>query len=348
MSLRVLHLAPLWHPIRRDAHGGIETFLYELIGGLDELGFQNTLIASGDSQPSCRLISAVTTNLVEQMRFGSAFEYCWYEQELLSLALEHADDYDVVHSHLTPGVYSLSSIQGIGQKILHTLHSPVHPDIKWFFIRHPEVWLTTVSKFQLAELGTPSPNWRVIPNGLPVNRFNYEPHPGDALMFMGRIEEQKGADLAVSVARELGQGLTLAGPILDETLFASKIEPYLDENIRYLGVLDHQEKKTRLANSSCVLMPSRWNEPFGMVAIEAMACGTPVVGLANGALPDIIEDGLTGYVTTDQQQLPELVQAAQCLDRSIVRARALARFDIHGVAANYASLYEEIHRSYAF
>jgi glycosyltransferase involved in cell wall biosynthesis len=282
------------------------------------------------------------------MHSGSAFEYCWYEQDLLALALEHAEEYDIIHSHLTPGAYSLSSIPGIGQKILHTLHSPVHSDIKWFFMRHPEVWLTTVSKFQLEELGTPSPKWRVIPNGLAINRFHYEPHPKDALMFMGRMEEQKGADLAVSVARELGKRLTLAGPILDKSLFASKIEPYLDENIRYVGVLDHDEKAARLANSSCVLMPSRWQEPFGMVAIEAMACGTPVVGLANGALPDIIEHGLTGYVTTDQQKLPELVEAAQRLDRSLVRARTAERFDIHGVAEHYGSLYEEIHLSYGF
>lgn len=345
MSLRVLHLAPLWHPISRDAHGGIETLLYELLQTLGELGCENTVIASGDSEPGCEVIPAVELNLVEKMRSGTAFEYSWYEQELLSLALECAGRFDVIHSHLTPGAYALSSVPQVGHKILHTLHSPVHQDIQWFFERRPQIWLSTVSEFQLSELGGKQSRRRVIPNGLPVDRFTYRSIPGNGLMFMGRIEEQKGPDLAVEVARRLRAPLTLAGPILDKALFSSRIEPYLDENIQYLGVLAHDEKNARLGNAKCVLMPSRWHEPFGMVAVEAMACGTPVVGLAHGALPDVIEQGVTGYVTDNERELPEMVQAAEQLDRAVVRARTLERFDIQRVASDYANLYEEMQRS---
>jgi glycosyltransferase involved in cell wall biosynthesis len=345
MSLRILHMAPLWHPIKRDSHGGIETLLFELIGNLDRLGFKNSLIASGDSETSASLIPAVEKSLVQQMREGTAFEYCWSEQEQLCLALEHQNDFDIIHSHLTPGAYWLSSISDLKNRVLHTLHSTIHNEIKGFFQRRPDAWLSTVSSYQLQELGGPAQRRRLVQNGLSVNRFTYNPDPTDGLFFMGRIEPQKGPDLAVSVARSLNAQLDLAGPVLDRALFASSIEPYLDGNIRYLGSLNHDQKNERLGSARCVLMPSRWKEPFGLVAIEAMACGTPVVALANGALPEIVEQGVTGYVSDDPKDLPRLVEAASCLDRSAIRQRAIERFDIAETAAGYARLYDDIRRA---
>ena len=344
MSLKILHLAPLWHPIKRDAHGGIETLLFELIEKLDQLGFENTLIASGDSEVNAEVIAPVESNLVGQMREGTACEYSWYEQEQLCMALERAQQFDIIHSHLTPGAYWLSSVHGLRARVLHTLHSTIHGDTKRFFRQRPDLWLSTVSQYQLSELGGGAPKRRIVHNGLPVERFTFNAAPKDGLLFMGRIESQKGPDLAVDTARALKERLQLAGPILDRSLFASRIEPHISDRIQYVGVLNHDQKNERLGSARCVLMPSRWQEPFGLVAVEAMACGTPVVALANGALPELIEDGLTGFVTDDPAELPHLTEAAFNLDRSAIRARALERFDIATSAKRYGELYEEICR----
>lgn len=342
MSLKILHLAPLWHPIKRDAHGGIETLLSELIEKLDQLGFHNSIIASGDSEVRADLIVPVETNLIAQMREGTAQEYSWYEQEQLCLALEHSWRFDIIHSHLTPGAFWLSSVPELRERVLHTLHSTIHDDTKRFFRQRPDLWLSTVSEYQLAELGGPAPKRRLVHNGLPVERFTFKAAPENSLLFMGRIEPQKGPEIAVDVACALNQRLQLAGPILDRNLFSSRIKPRLGDKIEYLGLLNHEQKNDRLGRARCVLMPSRWNEPFGLVAVEAMACGTPVVALANGALPELIENGVTGFVTEDPARLPALTEAAFRLDRAAIRARAVERFDIARSARQYGCLYEEI------
>jgi glycosyltransferase involved in cell wall biosynthesis len=134
----------------------------------------------------------------------------------------------------------------------------------------------------------------------------------------------------------------LAGPIADAELFESTIKPHLGEQIRYLGIVNHEQKNKLFGDASCALLPFRGAEGFGMVSIEAMACGTPVVALANGALPEIVEPGVTGYLTTDESELPSLVLEALKLDRAKVRERVATRFDMAVVARNYLQLYEKI------
>jgi glycosyltransferase involved in cell wall biosynthesis len=345
MSLRILHLAPLWHAVRSDAHGGIETFLADFIGALNKLGHSNDVIAASGAEVVGNVIPAVEQNLCELMTRKVAHEYVYYEQRQLGIALQNARNYDVIHSHVGPGAYVLSSVAGVKERLLHTHHGPVYDDLRWFVSHHPDLWISTVSEFQLFQLGGPGGKRRVVNNGVSISRFTFNAGPTDSLFFMGRIEPQKGPDIAVDVARTLNAPIDLAGPIIDRELFASSIKPHLDERIRYIGVLNHEQKNRCLGGARCVLMPSRWNEPFGLVAIEAMACGTPVVGLANGALPEIIDEGVTGFVTKDPRELPRLVEEAFHLDRSAIRRRSAERFDIAQAAAGYEALYTEIAQS---
>ena len=346
MSLRILHLAPLWHPIKQDAPGGIETFLVELLSALAGLGFRNSIIASGDSEIPGELIPAVESNLCERMRGGAAHEYIYYEQQQISLAMHNAGKFDLIHSHIGPGAYSLSSLAGLNNRVLHSQHGPVYQDIQWLLEHQSDLWISTVSEFQLRKLGGSHPHRHSIPNGINVSRFAYQPEARDGLFFMGRIERAKGPDIAVQVARELQMPLCIAGPILDWNLFRTEIEPHLNETIRYVGVLNHEQKTEQLGRSLCALMPSRWEEPFGLIAIEAMACGTPVVGLANGALTEIIDPGITGFVAKEPAQLAGLVEKASKLDREKVRARVTERFDIKKVAVRYRALYQKITNSH--
>ena len=338
--MRVLHLCPLWYPVAPDAPGGIETFLSQLIAELEALGCRNTLIASGDSRVAGEVLPAVEIGLCAQMAAGTALEYAYYEQHQLSLTLEYAAEFDLVHSHIGSAAYALSAFPGFRTRMLHTQHSPVYSDLEWFVRQHPDLWLSTVSEFQARKL------WRqgathceVIPNGIDMGAFPFSPRGGGGLLFIGRLERVKGPDVAVRVARALGQPLALAGPIVEPDYFDRALRPFLDDQIRYLGVVDHRQKCELYGQADCALLPFLGEEPFGLVTIEAMASGTPVVTLATGALPEIVEPGLTGYLARSEGELTAMVRQALTLDRAAVRARAAAKFDIAAVAQRYHRLY---------
>ena len=150
--MRVLHLGPLWFPVSRDAAGGRETWLAGLIDALERIGCRNVLLASGDSRTAGELVPVVPRNLIAMMQQQLAAEHAYYEQHQLLLALERAADFDVIHSHLSPGTYALSGVPGIGSRVLHTQHTPVWGDMEAFVRQHPDLWFSTVSEFQARKL----------------------------------------------------------------------------------------------------------------------------------------------------------------------------------------------------
>ncbi len=342
--MKVLHLCPLWFPVGRDSPGGIETYLPVLLVELERLGCDNTLLASADSDAGGTLVPVVERNIWEGMEDGSVWDYGHYQQHQLLLALEMAAEFDVVHSHIDWAAYVLSGLEGTRDRLLITQHTPVTRDVEWFVARHPGLRFSTVSEFQarkLRDLG--ATDCEVIPNGIDMTTFELrEQATGEDIVFIGRMEQQKGPDIAVRVARALGRRLTIAGPMTDHEFFDAEIRPWLDEQVRYVGVVDHARKNELLGGAACVLMPSRWEEPFGLVAVEAMACGTPVVALRSGALPEVVEHGVSGLIADEEDGLPDAVKWAAQLDRRTVRGRAERRFDMRRVASRYADLYERI------
>jgi len=344
--VKVLMLAPLWYPISRDAPGGIETLLYRLIGALQAHGCQVALLASGDSSTDAELLPAVERNLYTLMQEGAAGEYVYYEQHQLQMALSIANEFDVIHSHIGPGGYLLDAIPGISERVLHSVHTPVYGYMEWFVHRHPLMRLATVSEQQAVKLRQAgAEHCQVVPNGIDPSDFTFNSRPGDGLIFIGRIEAAKGPDLAVAVAKALGRPLTLAGPIVDNAFFQNRIEPWLGAGISYVGVVDHNTKDRLLGEAACALLPFRQAEAFGMVSIEAMACGTPVVALPNGALPEIVEPGVTGYLAEDEGCLKALTLQATKLDRATIRVQAITRFGIDRTATQYIALYRTLHRA---
>jgi glycosyltransferase involved in cell wall biosynthesis len=181
----------------------------------------------------------------------------------------------------------------------------------------------------------------VIHNGIDTDSFSFSQDNGEGLLYLGRIENEKGPDIAISVARELDCPLVLAGPIVQQDYFDEKISPMLSETIQYIGVVNHREKNLLLASASCVLMPSRWDEPFGMVAVEAMACGTPVVVSQQGALPEIVKPGITGYIATEEEMAEKVKQAFE-LDRIAIHRAATEHYDISVVGQKYFDLYQSM------
>ncbi len=341
--MRILQVCPLWHPVARDAPGGIETFLAQLAPELEKLGCRVTLLASGDSRTPAELIPVVSQSLYGQMAAGTAAEYAYYEQHQLRLALGRAPEFDVLHSHVGCGAYVLSGLPGIDGRVLHTQHTPVYQDLEWFVRQHPDTWFSTVSEFQARKLWKQgATRCRAIHNGIDVADFTFKPGGAEGLLFIGRMEWAKGPDLAVQVARRLGRSLTLAGPIIEGEFFEHAVKPFLNDQIQYVGVVDHRQKNELFGQAGCVVLPFRGEEPFGLVTIEAMACGTPVVALASGALPEIVEPGLTGYLTQEEEALPALVTQAIQLDRAAIRARVTGRFDLSVAAQKYRQLYTRV------
>lgn len=341
--LKILQLCPLWAPISQNAAGGIETFLAHLTEALTDLACEITVMASGDSKARGELIPVVPKNVYSCMKAGDAEDYSAYEQQQVQLAIALGNRFDVIHSHIGPSAFALSGIANLQDRVVHALHSPVTKDLEWFVGQNPGILFSAVSRFQANKLlRSGAGRCEAIHNGIPLTQFPFEASCSAGLLFLGRIEYEKGPDIAIEAAKALDLPLILAGPIIQQEFFDAAIAPHLNRGIRYVGRVNHEEKIELLRNASCVLMPSRWDEPFGMVAIEAMACGTPVVALNSGAFPEIIKPGLSGYLCDDPQDIPKHVIAARALERSAIRAYVAEHFDIAQVARNYRSMYERI------
>lgn len=338
--MKILHVAPLWFPVARDSPGGIETLLAGLVDEQVRQGASVALVASGDSKTAARLEAAVPVNAVDAMAGGGIAEYTYLEQEALLRTLALADEFDVVHSHLGTSAFALSGIRGLGPRLLHTHHNEITADLLGFVNRNPDMWLSTVSQRAADQLrAAGGRNLDTVPNGISTDAFPVTERPGDGLAFLGRIESAKGPDIAIRVALEAERSLTLAGPIVDDEFFAERVRPLLGGTVHYVGSLGHDDKCALLASSVCTLVPSRVEEGFGMVAIESMACGTPVVSSGRGALSEVIDEGVTGY-SAEPEAMVERITWAVSLDRRAVADHVRRRFGIEHTADAYLALYE--------
>jgi glycosyltransferase involved in cell wall biosynthesis len=338
-AVKVLHICPLWFRISPNALGGIETLLAGLLKEFARAGCDNTVLAVDGSTVAGQLVPIVDRPLYELTSDGRAWEYGPFEQAQLLAAIEMAAEHDVIHSHLSWGGWVLSGIKGVAERVLHTLHNAVTPDMEWFVAGHPAMRLSAVSEYQAKKLRRAgATRCEVVYNGLDFARFPLQTDGKQGLVYLGRIDHAKGTDIAISVAEALQMELTLAGPPINHHFFDAEIRPRLNDRVRYVGTVDHEEKVRLLGGASCVLMPSRWEEGFALVALEAMACGTPVVALANGGLPEAVENEVTGFVSSDERELSGLVARATALDSAHIRRRA-ERFSVAASAAGYLELY---------
>ncbi|MGC3990886.1 MAG: glycosyltransferase family 4 protein [Chthoniobacteraceae bacterium] len=335
--LRIAQVAPLWSAIPPHTYGGIESLMYSLIEKLTERGHEVTLFATGDCHTSAELRPVMETSLTERMMRNEASWQEYYVNTAVAQALASAHKFDVIHFHV--GCQWIPFLPLVKTRSLLTLHSYLCPDDHWVIQQYPQVNLAAISKAQTQGLR----DIPVVYNACDFSAIPFGEPRGDYLAFLGRMSPQKNPAGAIEVARKAGMPIVLAGePQSDKekVYFEQVVKPLLKEpGVEYLGGANFEQKCKLLRGASVLLFPITWPEPFGLVMIEAMACGTPVLALGNGSVPELVENGVTGYYADNLTDLEKLLPDVLALDRPTIRAAAAKRFDIPRMVDDYLRLY---------
>ena len=304
----------------------------------DELvarGHQVTLFATGDSQTDGEL----------RFYFERGYEHDdelwdWQFTEYMHVghAYAQADEFDVVHCHSYH--FGLPFVPFVSTPNVHTHHVQMEPGVIAAYRRLTQVHLVTVSQFQ-AQIYAGRPNLELIPHGIETTAFPFGEGEGGYLLFLGRMIEDKGPTQAIEIARAVGKPLILAGPAEED--FDELVAPQIDgQQVKYVGRVEPEERNRLLGGAAALLYPLLYPEPFGLVVIEAMACGTPVLATSIGAVPELVEPGVTGYLAPSWEGLPGLVEDALALDRRAIRDRAVERFDYQRMVDRHEELYQRL------
>jgi glycosyltransferase involved in cell wall biosynthesis len=337
--LRIAQVAPPLERVPPEAYGGTERVVFELTAELVRRGHEVTVIASGDSEVPCRLIPTVDRALRPD---GFGDDPSPYFLETLAAVFDHAAEFDVIHSHLE--WWSLSLGRVIQVPVASTFHGRL--DVPWsrrLLTGRPK-GLVAISRSQAS--AHPDVDWSIIHNGLALHDMPVSAARTEEFCFVGRVDAGKGILEAMEIAAMTGRSLRIAAKIgtLPEqrSYFEDVFEPALKKAgslVEFLGELDAADRNRLYAESYAALMPGAWPEPFGLVAIEALACGTPVLARRVGALPEIIRDGIDGFFGDDSMHLAFLSDGVPALDRRAIRERVVDRFSAARMTDRYEELY---------
>jgi glycosyltransferase involved in cell wall biosynthesis len=333
--LRIAQIASVGTAVHRGAGDSIEQLVALLCDELVARGHSVTLFATGDS----------TTTAELRFYLEQGYEYDeelwdWQFSEYMHVghAYSQAAEFDVVHCHSYH--FGLPFVPLVDTINIHTQHVETEPAVVAAYRRLPQVNLVAASQFQ-AEAYRDRPNLEVIPHGIDTAAFPFGERGQGYLLFLGRMIEDKGPAQAIEIARAVDRPLVLAGPPGED--FDNTIAPLVDgQQITYVGRVETEDRNRLLSGADALLYPLLYPEPFGLVAIEALACGTPVLGTAIGAVPELVEPGLTGYLAPSWEGLPELLPRALELDRRAIRERAVARFDYQRMVDQHEALYRRL------
>jgi glycosyltransferase involved in cell wall biosynthesis len=333
--LRIALVAPVAAPVLPDEGDSVEQLIYLLAERLVRRGHDVTLYATANSRTSARLRALHARGYDEEDELWD-----WYRAESFhaALAFEHANEHDVIHAH--DFHFALPFAGLTSTPFVDTPHTELPPEVMRAYRQRPGVHIVAISEYQRQTLGR-IPNVTVIPHGIAFEQFPAGESRGQHLLFLGRMLADKGPRDAIRIARASGLPLILAGPAQDG--YDVRREPEFDDDqIRWVGRVDFRERNRLLASSIALLFPLVYPEPFGLVLLEAMACGTPVLATEQGAVPELVEQGVTGYTAPSWERLAELVPAAAALDRARVRKAAAERFDVERMVDAHEALYRQL------
>ncbi|MBC7800584.1 MAG: glycosyltransferase family 4 protein [Gemmatimonadaceae bacterium] len=338
--MRIAQIAPLHEAVPPKLYGGTERVVSFLTEELVAQGHDVTLFASGDSVTSAKLESIWPRAL----RLDPAIrDPIAPHMLLMETARRMAGEFDVLHFHMDYWPFSLFGRQRT--PFVTTMHGRLDlSELQPVFNTFPNAPIVSISDAQRR----PLPQARYVAtvhHGLPADLLTPQPGPKDYLAFLGRIAPEKGPDRAIRIARACGIPLKIAAKVdkVDEVYFESVIRPMLaDGGVEMIGEINDAQKPAFLSGAAALLMPIDWPEPFGLVMIEAMACGTPVIAFNRGSVPEIIEDGISGYIVEDERGAMAAVERLAKLSRATVRARFDARFTAKRMAEDYVDIYRSL------
>jgi len=324
-------------------YGGTERIVSYLTEELVQMGHDVTLFASGDSTTASELVSCCSQALRLDTKVKDIYPYYML---MLDRVRRQADEFDILHFHIDQFHFPL--FRPIAGRTVTTLHGRQDlPDLKTLYAGFPDMPLVSISDDQrkpIAQANFVS----TVYHGLPAqaHRPNYNPS-GNYVAFLGRISPEKRPDRAIRIARAMGIPLKIAAKIdkVDEVYFRETIAPLIEEGgVEFIGEINERQKAPFLGNARALLFPIDWPEPFGLVMIEAMACGTPVLAFRNGSVPEIVEDGVTGMIVDTEQEAFDVSPALLSIDRRSVRRRFEERFSASRMAKSYLSVYRSLLR----
>ncbi|MDP2345165.1 MAG: glycosyltransferase family 4 protein [Deltaproteobacteria bacterium] len=338
--MRIAQVAPLYESVPPQGYGGTERVVSWLTEELVAAGHDVTLFASGDSQTSARLVPCCTRAL----RLARAEDDISPHILAVERAMKASAQFDVVHFHT--GTVHFPSARRSPVPTVSTVHGRVDLEhiceVHWEFRELPLVSLCDQQRE-----GIPWARWvKTVSHGMPPERLRFDADGGDKLVFLGRLARDKRPDRAIRIARAAGVGLQIAAKldVKDEDYFRSEIAALLDggDGVEVLGEIDDSRKQAVLGGALGLLFPIDWPEPFGLVMIEALACGTPVIAWRCGSVPSVVEDGVSGFIVDTEEEAVEAVRALPSLDRRRVRAAFDRRFTSSRMMLDYVALYRDL------
>jgi glycosyltransferase involved in cell wall biosynthesis len=337
--LRIAQVAPLYESVPPKLYGGTERVVSYLTEALVEAGHEVTLFASGDSETSARLVPCCEKSL--RLNNHACSDQLAHHFVMLEEVLERADQFDIVHFHVDYMHFPLSKLSGLVH--VSTLHGRLDsPDLVPLYRKYKNMPLTSISLAQRKPL--PWANWTGnVYHGLPEGLLPMGDGCGGYLAFLGRISPEKRVDRAIEIAKKLNMPLKIAAKVdpVDRPYYEREIKPLLNApNVEFIGEINEQQKGEFLGNAYAYLFPINWPEPFGLTMIESMACGTPTIAFRCGSVPEVITNGVSGFIVDNTDEAVNAVQQAATLDRAACRAEFMKRFSAPKMALQYVKLYE--------
>ncbi len=339
--MRIAQVAPLWERVPPPAYGGIELVVGLLTDELVRRGHEVTLFASGDSITLAKLESVHS----QALRLDSTVkEYGIYEMLQMSRVYEKASEFDIIHSHM--GCAALPYGNLVKTPTVHTLHGIFTPDNEKMFTHarsQPYISISDAQREPRLNLNCVA----TVYNGIDTSTYEFHEKPQDPpyLAFLGRISPEKGTHLAIEIAKRSGWRLKMAGKVdvVDVDYYEQEIKPHIDgKQIEYWGEADHAQKNELIGGAVATLFPITWREPFGLVMVESMVTGTPVIAIELGSASEVIVHGKTGFLCHSVDECVEAIDKATQLNRNDCREHVLKHFSVERMTDGYEAVYQKV------
>lgn len=337
--IRVAQISPLYESVPPRFYGGTERVVYNLCRGLTDANIEVTLFASGDSTIEGKIVPIVDEAL--RLKKIPVFDQNAYNIRMLAHVAQFAGEFDVIHNHNDYWMLPLTEM--LDTPVLSTLHGRLDiPDVPETLLNFPKAAFVSISDAQRIPLKPL--NWiKTIYHGIDADHFVFHPKPGKYLAFLGRISHEKKPEWAIEIAKRAGVPLKIAAKIdgkEGKDYFDKHVKKHIDgKNVEYIGEISESEKSSFLGEALALIFPIDWPEPFGLVMIESLACGTPILARPCGSVPELLQEGVTGFSHMDIHRLADKVKNIPSIDRKICRKIAEEKFSLKRMTEDYIHVY---------